>query len=100
MADVVEWEEEGVPAGGEPGEGEGGVELLKGQLGQLGGACPGGAYTHHHGDSPQGLAHLYGCYSDAAVQLPFAGARLCSGHNARGLCVCGAHHTVPDVVFS
>lgn len=52
MADVVEGEEEAVPRGGEPGEGEGSIKLLKGQLGQLGGACPGGTHAHHHGDSP------------------------------------------------
>lgn len=40
VADVIEGEEEAVPGGGEPGEGEGGVKLLKGQLGQLSGACP------------------------------------------------------------
>lgn len=58
MANVIEGEEEAVPGGGEPGEGEGSVKLLKGQLGQLGGACPRRAHAYHHGDPPQGLPHL------------------------------------------
>lgn len=41
VANVIEGKEEAVPSGGEPGEGEGGIKLLKGQFGQLGGACPG-----------------------------------------------------------
>lgn len=40
MADVVEREKEAVPGGGEPCEGERGVKVLEGHLGQLGGACP------------------------------------------------------------
>lgn len=76
MANVIEREEEAVPGGGKPGEGEGGIKLLEGQLGQLGGPRPGGAHAHHHGDPPQRLAHLYGCYSDAAVEPPSAGAGL------------------------
>lgn len=100
VADVIEREEEAVPGGGEPGEGEGGVKLLEGQLGQLGGARPGRAHAHHHGDSPQGLAHLYGSYSDAAVEPPSAGAGLCSRSTTSWLCVCGAHHILPGAVFS
>lgn len=100
VADVIEGEEEAVPGGGEPCEGEGGVKLLEGQLGQLGRARPGGAYTHHHGDSPQGLPHLYGCYSDAAVELSFVGARLRSCRATGRLWVCGAHHILPGAVFS
>lgn len=40
VSHVVEGEEEAVPGGGKPGEGEGGVKLPEGELGQLGGACP------------------------------------------------------------
>lgn len=58
VADVIKWEEEAVPGGGEPGEGEGGVKLLESQLGQLSGPRPGRAHAHHHGDPPQRLAHL------------------------------------------
>jgi len=100
MADVVKGEEEAVPGGGKPGEGEGGVKLLEGQLGQLGGPSPGGAHTHHHDDPPQGLLHLYGCYPDAAVELRFAGAGLHSGRTASRLRVCGAHPRLPDAVLS
>lgn len=67
MTDVVDWEEQAVPGGGEPGEREGGIELLKGELGQLGGTCPGWAHAYHHHDPPQGLSHLPGCYPDATV---------------------------------
>lgn len=100
VANVVEGEEETVPGGGEPREGEGGIKLLKGQFGQLGGACPGRAYAHHHGDSPQGFLHLHNCDSDAAVESSSVGARLCSSHSASRLCVCGAHHILPGAVFS
>lgn len=100
VADVIEGEEEAVPGGGEPGEGEGGVKLLEGQLGQLGGPCPGRAHAHHHGDSPQGLAYLHSCYSDAAVEPPSAGAGLCSCRAASRLWVCGAHHILPGAFFS
>lgn len=100
VADVVEREEEAVPGGSEPGEGEGCVKLLKGQLGQLGGACPGRAHAHHHGDSPQGLLHVYGCYFDAAMQPPPAGARLCPRRARRWLSICSAHHVLPVAVFS
>lgn len=100
MANVIEGEEEAVPGGGEPGEGEGGVKLLKGQLGQLGGARPGRAHAHHHGDPPQGLPHLHGRYSDAAVEPPSAGAGLRSCRTASRLCVRGAHHILPGAVFS
>lgn len=78
VADVIEGEEEAVPGGGEPRECKGGVELLEGQLGQLGGPRPGRAHAHHHGDPPQRLAHLHGCDPDAAVEPPSAGAGLCS----------------------
>lgn len=100
VADVVEGKEETVPGGGKPREGEGGIKLLKGQFGQLGGACPGRAYTHHHGDSPKGFPHLHSCYSDAAVEPSPVGARLCCSHTTGWLWVCGAHHILPGAVFS
>lgn len=78
VADVIEGEEEAVPGGGEPRQGERGIKLLKGQLGQLGGARPGRAHAHHHGDPPQGLLHLNGRHSDAAAGPPSAGAGLSS----------------------
>lgn len=100
VADVIEGEEEAVPGGGKPGECEGGVELFKGQLGQLGEPCPGGAHAHHHGDSPQRFAHLHGCHSDAAVEPPPAGADLWSRGAACWLWLCGAHRILSGPVFS
>lgn len=100
VADVIEGEEEAVPGGGKPGECEGGVELFKGQLGQLGEPCPGGAHAHHHGDSPQRFAHLHGCHSDAAVEPPPAGADLSSRGAACWLWLCGAHRILSGPVFS
>lgn len=101
MADVIEGEEEAVPAGGEPSQGKGGVKLLKGQLGQLGGARPGRAHAHHHGHSPQRLAHLHRRDPDAAAEPPPAGGGLGSGGGGAGrLGLCGAHHILPAAVFS
>lgn len=100
VADVIEGEEEAVPGGGKPGEREGGVELFKGQLGQLGEPCPGGAHAHHHGDSPQCFAHLYSRHSDATVEPPSAGADLRSCGAACWLWLCGAHRILPGPVFS
>lgn len=82
VADVIDGEEEAVPAGGEPSQGKGGVKLLEGQLGQLGGARPGRAHAHHHGHAPQRLAHLHRRDPDAAVELPPAGGGLGAGSGA------------------
>lgn len=100
VSDVVEGEEEAVPGGGEPGEGEGGIELLEGQFGQLGGACPGRAHAEDHGHTPQSLLHLHRRYSDAAVESPSARARLGSSCSARWLSLRGAHHILPGAFFS
>lgn len=96
VSDVIEGEEEAVPGGGKPGEGKGRIKLLEGQLGQLGGARPGRTHAHHHGDSPEGLAHLHGGHSDTAVDLPLVGAGICSCRSASRLRVCGAHYILPD----
>lgn len=82
VADVIEREEKAVPAGGEPSQGKGGVKLLEGQLGQLGGARPGRAHAHHHGHSPQRLAHLHRRDADTAAEPPPAGGGLGSSSDA------------------
>lgn len=55
MPCVVQREEQKVPVGGKPGEGEGGVEGLERQPGELRGAGPGGTHTEHDGHAPEGL---------------------------------------------
>lgn len=100
VADVIEGEEEAVPAGGEPSQGKGGVKLLEGQLGQLGGARPGRAHAQHHGHPPQRFAHLHCRHPDAAAEPPPGGGGLGSSSGAGGLRLHGAHHILPAALFS
>lgn len=58
MPHVVEREEQKVPVGGKPCQGEGCVELPEGQLGELRGARPGGAHAQHHRHAPEDLLEL------------------------------------------
>lgn len=58
MPCVVQREEQKVPVGGKPSQGEGCIEGLESQPGELRGAGPGGTYTEHDGDTPEDLPEL------------------------------------------
>lgn len=58
MPCVVQREEQKVPVGGKPRQGEGCIEGLESQPGELRGAGPGGAHTEHNGHAPEDLPEL------------------------------------------
>lgn len=72
---VVQWEEQKVPVGGKPRQGEGSIELPEGQLGELRGARPRGAHAQHHGHAPENLPELRPGASPAVRARPAAGLR-------------------------
>jgi hypothetical protein len=55
MSCVVQWEEQKVPVGGKPRQGERCVEGLESQPGELRGAGPGGAHAEHDSHTPEDL---------------------------------------------
>lgn len=72
---VVQGEEQKVPVGGKPRQGERSIELPEGQLGELRGACPGGAHAQHHRHAPEHLLELRPGASPALVARSAAGLR-------------------------
>lgn len=55
---VVQREEQKVPVGGEPSQGEGCIEGLESQSGELRGAGPGGTHAEHNSHAPEDLPQL------------------------------------------
>lgn len=58
MPRVVQWEEQKVPVGSKPSQGERCIEGLESQPGQLRGAGPGGTHAEHDSHAPEDLPQL------------------------------------------